>query len=209
MKRRNVASTVAKTMVLADQFVKQSAESESQAANDTTPVMLSELESEVVSLLASLEKAREETASANAELDALQAKAELDVREHNVAMAKVREERQDEVKAWKATLSRSGATLAKVRDETSAKIKKLFSIGNSAAARHLEMLAFICRVGESREERRDKAANTLLKVSKIYDECRKVTVKARVAKLSDLREWLASLTNGLGIKILELQANSG
>lgn len=70
-------------------------------ANDNTPVMKATVESEVVSLSAKLEKAREDEASAKAELKAIRAKAELAPEKLNVALTKVREERQDEVDAWK------------------------------------------------------------------------------------------------------------
>lgn len=136
MKRRRVPSTVAEAVEMADKFVKQGVESEVQWANDTTPVVQAAVESEVAPLSANLEKAFEEVANAKAELDALHAKTELDDKEHIVASANVREERQDEVEAWKVTTSRSEATLAKVRDETSDDVEKLPFEWDSAAARH-------------------------------------------------------------------------
>lgn len=69
------------------------------------------------------------------------------------------------------------ATLAKVREETSAKANKLCSDRNRAAARHHEPLAFIPRVVKGREERKDKAADTLLKLCKVFDECGKDMVR--------------------------------
>lgn len=51
----------------------------------------------------------------------------------------MREEQQDEVEAWKPMTSQSEATLAKVRDKTSAEVNKLCSERNSAAARNHEL----------------------------------------------------------------------
>lgn len=125
MKRRKVRNTAPEALELADEFFKQGSEFKAQEANDIIHVMQAAVESEVVSLSANLEKARKEAVSAKAELDALCAKAELAAEEHNVALAKVREERQGEVEALKAIASRNEETLAKVSEETSAEGKKL------------------------------------------------------------------------------------
>lgn len=95
--------------------------------------------------MARLKNPHEEAVSAEAELDALRAAAEMATEEHDAAFAKVSEERQEEVEAWKATTSRGEATLVKVFGETSAEVNKLRSERDSAAASHHELLAFICR----------------------------------------------------------------
>lgn len=123
-------------MELADELAKQGCECETQVANDAAPVTQSEVQSEVLSLLANLKKARDEEAIAKVELDGLRAVSELATKEHNVLLAKDREERQDEVDEWKGMTSPSEATLAKVCDETSAEVEKLHSDQNRAAARH-------------------------------------------------------------------------
>lgn len=66
----------------------------------------------LVSLLVGLKKAREEAAGAKTESGAIHAAAKLAKSEHK-ALAKFCEERQHDIKAWKATTSQSKATLAK------------------------------------------------------------------------------------------------
>lgn len=172
LKRRKEQSTVAEAVELDDKFVKQGGESGAQMANDATPVMQSTVESEAISLSASLENAGEEAASAKLDLDAFRSNTGLNSKENNVALAKVREVRQKEVEAWQSTKLRSEATLPKVYDETSAEVKELRAHRDSAAARHFELLAAV------REKRNDKATDTLVKLSKTYDESRKVTTEA-------------------------------
>lgn len=127
-------------------------------------------------------------ASARAELDALRAEAELAAREHNVDLAKVRELWWEEVEVWKATTSWSEAALAKVRDETSAEVKRLRFERDIASARHHELLASICDNLKACEERKDNMAGALVKLRKNYEEGRKVTTEAHVAQWGDLRE---------------------
>lgn len=97
MKRRKLSSSVAEAVELLEEFLKQSGESKRHVANDTTSVMHTAVESEVVSLSANLERAHKESASAKAELDALCAKADLAAKENNIALAKMREEVQRKV----------------------------------------------------------------------------------------------------------------
>lgn len=58
---------VSEAVELADEFVKQGGESETEVANDTISVMQAEVESKVVSFSANLDKAREEVASGKEE----------------------------------------------------------------------------------------------------------------------------------------------
>lgn len=67
-------------------------------------------------------------------------------------------------------------------------------------------MAFVRHVVEAREERKHKAADTLEKICKIFDERCKVTVEAHVAEWGDLRERVASLTSYLESMSLELQS---
>lgn len=106
---------------------------------------------------------------------------------------------------WKATASRSKTTLAKVRDEASVEVSKGRSELNTSAARHHQLLVSICRVVKGYEARKDK-----VKLYKIYDDGRKVTVRVHVAIWDDLRERVLSLTNGLKSgSLLELQTMLG
>lgn len=59
-------------------------------------------------------------------------------------------------------------TLAKVRYETSDEVTKLLSERTGAAVHHNELLAAVRRVVKAREERKTFAADTLLKLRKIY-----------------------------------------
>lgn len=167
-KRRRMPDTVAEAVELGNELVKQVCNRSAQAANNATPVALSSEGFEVVSLSASSEKARGEAVSAKAELDALCAADELAKKEHNVVFAKIREEHQDEVEAWKATASQSKRTLAELREETSVTASKLRSKCESAAALHHKLFPSIHLVVKACEERKDKAADTL-------DELRKFT----------------------------------
>lgn len=202
------AETVAKGVELADEFVKQG-ESEAQGANDITSVLKSAVEAEVVSLSANLEKAREEAASTKVELEVLRAKAELDTKENSNALARVHEERQDEVKTCKVTTSRNRATLAKVRDESSPEVHKLRSERDGPAARHRKLLASIRLVVKAREQRNGKAADIVVKLRRVYDEGRRVTVDAHVAEWSVPRERVASSANDSESKSFESQTISG
>lgn len=89
------------------------------------------------------------------------------IMEHDVALAKVLEERHDEFEAGKMTTLRSKATFAKMRDKKSAEIKNLRSDRDSAGARHHELLASIRRDFMTHEERKDKTAGTFLKLRRV------------------------------------------
>lgn len=84
---------VAEAVDLADGFVRQIRESGAQVVRDAVPVTLSSEETEVMSLSANFEKALEEAVSAKLEMGVLLAAAMLATNEHNVGLAKVREER--------------------------------------------------------------------------------------------------------------------
>lgn len=86
-------------MELADELVNHIGESGAKVANDAAPVTLPSVEAHVVSLSDILEKAREEAVGANTGLKALRAATEFTIVEHNVALAKVQEERQDGLEA--------------------------------------------------------------------------------------------------------------
>lgn len=64
-------------------------------------------------------------------------------------------------------------------------------------------------MAKAREGRKNKAADTLVKLCKLYVEGRNATVKAQVEEWGDLLERVASLTNDLMSKNLELPAMSG
>lgn len=68
--------------------------------------------------------------------------------------------RKDQGKAGDTT--RNEAIFAKLRDETSAEVKMCHPGWDSEAARHCELLASICNIVESREERTESAAETLV-----------------------------------------------
>lgn len=94
-----MGDTVAEAVGLAGDFVKQVGEFGTQVADDAAPVEVPSERADVVTLSTSLYKARVEAASAKKELDALCAAAESATKEHNAALAKVREEQQDEIEA--------------------------------------------------------------------------------------------------------------
>lgn len=79
----------------------------------------------------------------------------------------------------------------------------------SVDTRHHELFVCICRIMEAREMRHGKAADTLTKLGKVYDEGLKVRVEAHVAEWNNLRERLASLTSDVESKALEFQVLSG
>lgn len=85
VKCRKVPGTVTEAMELAEKLFKLVSESESQAANNTTPVTQSAVETEIVFFSANLKKACGEENSAKADLDALRVSAESATKEQNVA----------------------------------------------------------------------------------------------------------------------------
>lgn len=125
---------------------------------------------DVVSISSNLKKAREEAVSTKAELYTLSVAAEFATKKHYVVLAKRRELRQDKVKVWKATRSRSEATSANLREEISIVASKLHSERDSAAAHHYKLLASIRFVVKAREEQKHKAADTFVKLRKTYDD---------------------------------------
>lgn len=199
-------SKVTEAVRLTDAFVRKSEKSETQVVNAIVPVIQAAVESEVVSISASLEKSREEPAS---ELDALRVEVELVSKEHRVALAEMREQGQNEVEARKAKSSRKKATLSRVRDKTPDEGKRLFSARDIAAARYREFSNSICRVVKPREDHKDRAVDTSVKLRSICDEGRRVIVEAYVAEWIDFRERVVSLTNYLESKRLELQTILG
>lgn len=138
-----------------------------------------------------MKNGRKKEARAKAELVAVRVACEFATKKHNVAQAKVREEQPDEVDARKETTLRIEATLARVCEKTSAEVKKFRSDRDSAASCHHKLLAFIRLIVKAREERKDKAVDTLAKLRKIYDEGRKVTIEAHRADWGDLGERVA------------------
>lgn len=182
VKRRKVPGTVAEAVELANKLVNQVGEFGAQVANDTAPVALASVETKVVPLSDKLKKAREEAVSTKSEIDAPGAAGELDTNEQNVALENAREEGLDDVKMWKATTSQGEATLAKVHEETSVEMSKLWRECVAAAARQHKLLASILRVVKTCEERKDKVAGTLMKLRKTYDDGRMLTADALVAE---------------------------
>lgn len=75
-----------------------------------------------------------------------------------------------------------------LREETSATVNSLSSERDGAVTRYHELLASIRHVVKAREEHKDKAVGVLVKLRKIYDDERSVTVEAHVAERIDLRE---------------------
>lgn len=98
--------------------------------------------------------------------------------------------------------------LAKVHDETSVKVKKLYSEQDSVAAPDHELMASIRCVVKACKERNDVTAVTLVKLRKICNEDSKVMVEAHVAEWGDLQEQVASLTKDFR-KSLEFQTIPG
>lgn len=86
----------------------------------------------------------------------------------------------------------------KLQEETSVEVSKKRSECHGAPARHHKLLVSISHIVKARKERKDKAVATLLNLCKIYNDERKVTVEAHVAKWSDLRMRVESLTNDCG-----------
>lgn len=209
VQRQKVSDTIPEAVELADKLVMQVGESVAQAESDAAPETLLPVENEVLSLSANLKRSREEAVSAKAEIGALCAAAELATKQHNFALARVREERQDEFRVWKASTLWIEVTIAKVSEETSIDMRKLRSESNSTVTRHHELLTSIRRVVKAREVREDKAADTLVKLPKFYDGGRKVTMKAYVGKWFRLREPVAFLSNDLESKSLETQTMAG
>lgn len=149
VKRRKVRDTVAEVVELADELFEQVDESGTQVANDAALVTQLAIKTENLSLSPNFKKVREQAVIAKAEWDALLAEIEL-APKHNVTLAKMREERLEEVEAWMAITWRSPANLAKVRDDASAEIRNLRSKHYSDAARHYALLASIRRVVKAR-----------------------------------------------------------
>lgn len=169
--------TIAEAGKLADEAVRKGGEEHTKVKKNVASVVLPSQVSETMSLSDTLKKAQVQTANANEKLDALCAAAELPKGESNVTLKKVRQERQDEVEAWKATTSHDDPTLAKLREEKSATVDPLLSKRDSAAARHHKLLALIRHVVKAREERDDKAVGTLVKFRIVYDDGRKASVE--------------------------------
>lgn len=96
--------------------------------------------------------------------------------------------------------------LAKVRYEMAAEVKKFCSDRESAFARHPDLLIFIRLVFRTREERKNLIANILLKLRKIFDEGRKVTLQPHVVGWRHLQEWVPPLSKDLKSNSLLLQA---
>lgn len=181
-KRRKVPGTVAEVMDFADELFKQVGETGAQVSNDAATLTLHSAETDVSSLSADSKKACEEVTSAKAELNALRAVPKLATKEHNVALAKVREEPQVKFEAWKATTSRDKSTSPKVLDKMSVEVSKLRCRRDCVGEFHHELLGSIRRVVRARDELMDKVAETLVKLRKIYDDGRNVAVKAQVAE---------------------------
>lgn len=85
----------------------------------------------------------------------------------------------------------------------------MWSERDSAAARHHELSLSIRRIAEARELRKYKAAATLAKLRKVYEDRRKVQVEAHVEEWCELRERVSSLTSDLERRTLKLQAVFG
>lgn len=135
--------TVAKAVKFVDELVKQSGKQGTQVAKNVATALLPSDRPEMALLLVRLKNARKVAANAKAGLDAFCAAAELARGEKQFALAKVREERQDEIDAWKDTTSRGEATLEKMREEMSGTMDMLRAEHDVAAACHPELLAVI------------------------------------------------------------------
>lgn len=137
---------------------------------------------EVMSHSVSLKNSHHEVANAETKSDALRSVTELAKVEEKVVLAKVLEERKDKFEALKVTMSQSGATLLMMRNETSSTVDKLRSEGDSALALHKKLLLAIRLMVKSQKERKDKAADTSIKLRKIYVKGRKIMVEPHVAE---------------------------
>lgn len=68
----------------------------------------------------------------------------------------------------------------------------------SAAAGHDELLASIRRTVEVREKHKDRAAENLVKLRKVYEKARKVRVKGHVAEWGEVHDRVAVLSERSG-----------
>lgn len=98
-KHRKVLDIVTKVVHVVDELVRRGSEQSARVANGAVFVALSRGKREIVSLSVSSKKIWEEVHSAEVEMSALHVVAELAMGEHNVALVKVRVERQDGVEA--------------------------------------------------------------------------------------------------------------
>lgn len=77
-----------------------------------------------------------------------------------------------------------------MREETLVEMSNLRSEHGRAAAHHRELLTSTRRVVKALEERKVEAADSFVKLRKIYHDGRKVTREAHVSEWSDLwSEW--------------------
>lgn len=83
-----------------------------------------------------------------------------------------------------------------------AEVTKIRSKRDSSAARHHELLASIRRIMEAREKPKDKAADTLVKLRKVYEGGRKIRAEAHVAEWGKLPERGVSLRSDLESRTL-------
>lgn len=129
-------------------LVKQVGEPSIEVDNESNPIALSLVDTEVVSLSANLKRAREEVASARADLE-LRAVAELDTKKHIVALSRVRDIWPDEVGARKETILRSEETFAMGREKTSFEVREWRSDYERAVTCNQKHLASTRRVAKA------------------------------------------------------------
>lgn len=101
------------------------------------------------------------------------------------------------------------AALSSVCQVSSAEVSMMRSECYSTAARYHELLSANCSIVKVRRERKDTAANNLLKLHKVYNGRRKVIAKMHVSDLGNHSEQVSSLTNELEGESLELEIPPG
>lgn len=132
------------------------------------------------------------------ELDKLRAAAEFILEEHQATPIKVHEELQGEPDSLRATALQRKAAITEAREETSSEVIKMRFKCNSEVALGHELLVLIRPSVDARENRKDKGADTLVKLRKVYEYERKVRVEAHIVKWGELCERVASLRSGFG-----------
>lgn len=109
-------------------------------SEDTTPLgTVPVTETKIVSLMANIEKVREEATNTRTELDNLRARAESIAVEHQATRINVREERQGGCDSLSAAASHREANMAEMREEMLVEVTKIRSECGNAAASHHEL----------------------------------------------------------------------
>lgn len=76
---------------------------------------------------------------------------------------------------------------------------------DSASARYSEVYARICRIFKACEVKKDKPADTLVRLRELFDQGYNVAIPKHSAKLAMLWVKVVSWTNGLEVNEFEFQ----